>query len=345
MIYFLILYKIGVMYTLFTLNDFDGNKLFQGVMATDSNNNITYVYDITDPDMKNLLYPTSSGIDTSFTTPGYPDKKPYDVYQSIHGTTYDNIYVSGADNFDGAGLMLTNLGSVFLNHISQNYHPQDILIVNISGVMNNSTGLPDNSEYTAVIDNISQNLPQEPFIDGIISFQPYYPPNLSCLAKNTEILLSDETTIPIQSITPGTLVQTLSQTPKRVSIVGKKTVHFHNENENKEDYLYYYKYNKLCITGKHSLLVKDISNEDKYEIEKMFGCVKKIDGRYALPVYLDPNASLVNNLETCELYHIVLENDDISGSYGICANGRWVESCSENDFYTYSGMMMINNDI
>ena len=50
-------------------------------MATDINNNITYVYDTTDPDMKNLLYiyPISNGIDTSFTTPGYNDKKRYKV--------------------------------------------------------------------------------------------------------------------------------------------------------------------------------------------------------------------------------------------------------------------------
>lgn len=331
------------MYSSFTLNDISGNPVFQGVMATDSNNNITYVYDIADQDMKNLLYPTSSGIDTTFTIPGYPDKKRYKVYETVHGTTYNNIYVSGADNFDGTGLMLTGLGSVFTEYISQNYSPQDICIVNISGVMNNSTGLPDNSEYTAIIDNITRNLPQEPFLEGLITFQPYLPPDLSCLARNTDILLADESTIPIQSITPGMFIQTLSQKPKRVSTVGKKTVHFHKENKNKESMLYYYKYNKLSITGKHSLLVTDINDEDKSEIEKMFGCVKTIDGRYALPVYLDPNAVLVDNLETCDLYHIVLENDDINGSYGICANGIWVESCSENDFYTFSGMAVINN--
>lgn len=330
------------MYSSFTLNDIDTNFVFQGVMATDSNNNITYVYDINDPDMKNLLYPTTSGIYTSFSNPGYPDNKRYKVYETILGTTYDNIYVSGADNFDGAGLTLTGLGSVFTEYISQNYNSQDICLVNISGVVSSSSGLPDTFEYTAVIDNITRHLSQEPFLDGTITIQPYSPPNISCLAKNTDILLADETTMPIQYLTPSTLVKTLSGIPKKVSVIGKKMFHFHNENKNKEDGLYYYKYNKLYITGKHGLLVNNINDEDANEIKKVFGCVKKIDDRYALPVYLDPNASLVNNVETCELYHIVLENDDIKESYGICANGRWVESCSEYDFYTYSGMMFKN---
>ena len=332
------------MYSSFTLNDFNGNFIFKGVLATDSNNNITYVYDINDPYMKNLLYPTTSGIDTTFFTPGYPDKKLYKVYESILGTTYDNIYVSGANNFDGAGLTLTGLGTVFTEHISQNYNSQDICLVNISGVVSSSSGLPDTFEYTAIIDNITRNLSHEPFLDGIISFQTYYPPNISCLSINTDILLADETTMPIQYITQGTLIQTLSGNPKKVSFVGRKMVHFHNENKNKECGLYYYKYNKLYITGKHCLLVKNINNEDKDKIEAIFGCVKKIDDRYALPVYLDQNASIVNNIETCELYHIVLENDDLKGSYGICANGRWVESCSKYDFETYSGMLVINND-
>ena len=330
------------MYSLFTLKDYEDNQLFQGVMATDSNNNITYVYDILDPDMKNLLYPVTNGIDTSFLIPGYPDNKRYKVYETSQGTTYDNIYVSGADNFDGAGLMLTGLGDVFTDYLSQNYNLQDVCLVNISGVTNDSTGLPDNFEYTAIIDNITRNLPQEPFLDGKITIQPYTPPNISCLVRNTDILLADETTIPIQFITPGTMIQTLSQIPRKVTVVGKKMVHFHNENKNKEGGLYYYNYNKLKITGKHSLLVEEITDENKCEIEKMFGCVKKIEGRYALPVCLDSNASLISDVTTCELYHIVLENDDINGSYGICANGRWVESCSEYDFYEYSGMMYIN---
>jgi len=332
------------MYNLFTLYDIEDNQVFQGVMSTDSNNNITYVYDITDPDMNNLLYPNTSGKDSTFTTRGYNDNKPYKVYQTSVGTTYNNIYVDGSGNFDGAGLMLTGLGSIFTDYVSENYNQGDVCLVNIMGAVSTSTGLPDTSEYSAVIDNITRKLEAEPFLDGKITIQPYTPPDISCLARNTNILLADETLMPIQSITPGTLIYTLSKTPKRATVIGKKTVLFHTENKNKERKLYHYKYNDLRITGKHCLLVNDIDDGIKDEITKKFGCVKKIDGRYAVPVYLDPNASLINNVEICDLYHIVLENDDKNGSYGICVNGRWVESCSEEDFYKYSGMIVINTD-
>lgn len=67
-----------------------------------------------------------------------------------------------------------------------------------------------------------------------------------------------------------------------------------------------------------------------------------IEGKYALPVWLDNKAQFVLSDDEVSLYHIVLESEEEREAYGVCANGVWVESCSAFDFHKYSGMTPIN---
>ena len=54
----------------------------------------------------------------------------------------------------------------------------------------------------------------------------------------------------------------------------------------------------------------------------------KIKDKYLLLSCVNENAKKINDSNIYTIYHIVLENDDIYGQYGIYANGILTESMS-----------------
>jgi len=91
-----------------------------------------------------------------------------------------------------------------------------------------------------------------------MNFFPYK--NIHSFCKDTHILCVDGTTIPIQFITTGTLIQTLTQGPKRVITVGERTIPDFNRTDKLVDRIYKYGSSDLLITGDHCILV-DILTE------------------------------------------------------------------------------------
>lgn len=314
------------------------------IMKVDTNGNILEAYLASDSTNTNILIPTSAGTYTGFKS-NDNDGNPIDLYDNpgISWTSYDNVYKPGWFNYDG-GVLVSTLGPSIDARMIQ--------------LLRDTAG-PYTNEHVDVGDELQYNLGLYYFSDqtssarifentgnmGMTTSLPInynFIDNISCFCKDTQILCADGTTTSIQYLTPGTLVQTLTQGPKRIITIGERTIPYFNRVDKVEDRIYTYGDSELMITGKHCVLVDTLTELQIKQITYLFKSVKMIEGKYMLPVWLDMNAKKIINKTHVSLYHIVLESEDENKAFGVCANGIWVESCSEYDFKTYSGMTPIN---
>jgi len=157
---------------------------------------------------------------------------------------------------------------------------------------------------------------------------------ISGFCKNTQILCVDGNIASIQQLIPGTLVQTLTQGTKRIVTIGERSIPDFNRVDKVEDRIYTYGDSGLFITGKHCVLVDTLTELQVKQVTYLFKSVKMIEEKYAGPVWLDINAKKVVNKTHLSAYFIVLECEDEKETFGICANGIWVESCSEYQYNT-----------
>ncbi len=125
---------------------------------------------------------------------------------------------------------------------------------------------------------------------------------------------------------------------KKVIGVGKITMS--GNRHNKTDKIYKLAKEKddnltkdLYITGGHSILVDELSEEQKKDIEAYWGTdYQKIDDKYLLLACVDKRFESIDSEEMFEIYHVCLENEDKNGHYAIWANGILSESISESCF-------------
>ena len=96
----------------------------------------------------------------------------------------------------------------------------------------------------------------------------------------------------------------------------------------------------LIITGCHSILVDNISNDQGVEITNVIGRVYTTDGKFRLPACLDIRTSPYEVNGAYTIYHLALENENYYGNYGIYANGLLVETCSKRYLDELSGMTL-----
>lgn len=309
------------------------NYIESVILKVDANNNVIEAYLASQPTI-NVLIPTSDGTNAGFSSQDDDGNILGDVY-SNSWTYYDNVYVAGSSvyRWDG-GILLSSLGSTIDALMIQNAIQQ-------SGPYSNAHySIGDSIQY-----NIFQIMFSIPSKSGMAYQIPYnfkYIDNVSCFCEDTQILCADGSSQSIQNLTPGTLVQTLNSGPKQIVTVGRRVVNEFNKSGRVQDRVYTYKDSGLQITGKHCVLVDELTELQEDRVTKIFGFVKMIEGKYALPVWLDNQAQFVLSKNEVSLYHIVLESEEEREAYGVCANGVWVESCSEFDFEKYSGMVAIN---
>ena len=161
------------------------------------------------------------------------------------------------------------------------------------------------------------------------------PLNVSCFAENTKIMTTLGPVV-IKDLAVGSVVPTLTSGNKTVVSVGKRVIKGYSFQ------MYGYVDCGLEVTGKHSVLVDELSEEQIEQIPSIIGSLKQTEGKWLLPACLDDNTYRVSLYGEIPLYHVVLENEDDSANYGILANGMWVESCSKNDFDNFSQMDEIN---
>lgn len=312
------------------------NYIESVILKVDANNNVIEAYLSSDVNT-NILIPTSDGVDTGYQSQDWNGTILGELYNNPGNmwTTYTNKYFTSSEGYviDG-GILLSSLGSTIDALMIQNASEQ-------SGPYSTAHySIGDSIQY-----NISQYYYSIPSKSGMVFGMPYffnYIDNVSCFCEDTQILCADGSSQSIQNLTPGTFVQTLNSGSKQIVTVGRRVVNEFNKSGRVQDRVYTYKDSGLQITGKHCVLVDELTELQEDRVNKIFGFVKMIEGKYALPVWLDNQAQFVLSKNEVSLYHIVLESEEEREAYGVCANGVWVESCSAFDFEKYSGMVAIN---
>jgi len=179
-------------------------------------------------------------------------------------------------------------------------------------------------------------------------------PSVPCFGENTKILCfnrktSKEEYFLIQDIRKGFLVKTALNGYIRVDMIGKTTIQSYANKDRIKNRLY--KCTKenypeiidedLILTGCHSILVDELTDEQK---DKTIEEVKEIyttDKKYRLFTFLDPRAEPYQVAGEFPIYHIALENENYYMNYGVYANGLLVESCSKRYLKELSGMTLI----
>jgi hypothetical protein len=158
--------------------------------------------------------------------------------------------------------------------------------------------------------------------------------NVSYLLRNTHIYTCNGY-VSIQYIKVGTMIPTLLSGNKKVTNIGIKTYKISNDVIHPSLKIYKYPCG-LRTTGKQRVLVDSLSEEQQDDVITLLGELNQVEGKCVLPVSIDPDAFELPLTGLISVYHLVLENDDHDGSYGILSHGKWVESCSKNIFDRYS---------
>ena len=98
---------------------------------------------------------------------------------------------------------------------------------------------------------------------------------------------------------------------------------------------------KAQITLTDSILVDEITDNQREEIIKQFKKIYVTDNKYRLMVCIDERSKVYPKRGYHTIYHLALENDFYYGNYGIYANGLLVESCSKRYLKELSNMTLI----
>lgn len=146
-----------------------------------------------------------------------------------------------------------------------------------------------------------------------------------------------ETYIPIKDIKLGTEVKTYLHGNKKVILKAMSKL----KNNPKEERHTLYKLDKdkdpeltedLIVAGIHSILVDELTDEQKEKISKYWKTFLKIDDKYLLMALADERFERCNNSDINEIYQIVLEHERENGRYGVWANGILSETMSLHTF-------------
>jgi|UniRef100_A0A6C0D0Z1 hypothetical protein len=162
---------------------------------------------------------------------------------------------------------------------------------------------------------------------------------INCFAEGSKILCLEndkEIYLPIERIRKGMLVKTLTSGYLPVEMIGVRKMFNGGDDQPLKDRLYRLSPAKypglledLLLTGIHSVLVDNVSDELSLEIINVMGRVFTAEGKIRLPVFLDKNSIPYEINGTFNIYHLALQNENYYGYYGIYANGLLVETCSK----------------
>jgi hypothetical protein len=136
---------------------------------------------------------------------------------------------------------------------------------------------------------------------------------------------------------------------KKVELIGKSDFQNPTGEERLEERLYkcspvaYPELTEdLVITGCHSLLVKELTEEQRAATIKIHGRVFVTDKKYRLMACLDERAVPLDSAGRHTIWHLALENEDVKMNYGVFANGGLlVETCSINFLRTRCNMELV----
>lgn len=160
-----------------------------------------------------------------------------------------------------------------------------------------------------------------------------------CFIEGTKILTETNGYIPIEKLEPGMLIKTFgseSFIPLKYLYKTKMTYKKTNKKLNK-----LYKYDKhkfgliedLIISGGHSILVNELTDDEKKLTNQFWKDYEKIDNKYKLLACIDSRNNEFEIEGQYNMYQLILESDDANKQYAIDANGLMTETMSVT-FYT-----------
>lgn len=154
-----------------------------------------------------------------------------------------------------------------------------------------------------------------------------------CFLEGTKINTTNGY-IEVENLKIGDEVLTHSSGIKVVTRVGSRSI-INLVNTPTNEKLYYYKKSEddtlldnVIIGGKHSILVDELSEDEKISVENVLGSVKEIGGKFKLPVCLDKTSKVYPIRGKLNVYNFVLESSTPTEEYIIDASGKLVNSCS-----------------
>ena len=163
----------------------------------------------------------------------------------------------------------------------------------------------------------------------------YYALSPLCYEKNTLILvLENDTEVykKISELKVGDIVKTYKHGYKKIKLIKSFNYNTHNITRFKRC-MYRMKDHNVIVTGKHGLLVDELTEEEIKNIKKCGTSVRYIDDKQVLPACASDKFEKITDIFEFELWHFVLENDDESKNYGVyITDGILSESCSEKAF-------------
>ena len=222
-------------------------------------------------------------------------------------------------------------------------HPMNWIVTNVSvGV----DGMP-----TDFLTGSSLTYLETPHNSPFPANGPSPAPSVICFLEGTKLLCfidEKEVYVPIQHISRGTLVKTLSQGYKPVELIGFSKLYNPGDILHSKNRLYkcspeqYPELTEdLIITGCHSILVDEITDIERERTIANLGRIFITENKYRLMACLDKKAEPYTEEGIHTIWHLALENDDYYMNYGIFANGLSVETTSLRMMKELSGMKLL----
>jgi len=173
-----------------------------------------------------------------------------------------------------------------------------------------------------------------------------------CFLEGSKILClvnGVETYMPIQQLTPGTLVKTNLNGFKQIKIIGRGEIQNPDSSERLSQRLYKLSPSNypelkedLYLTGCHSILVDSLTDTQRADIVKHVPQVQVTDKKYRLLTCVDDRAEPWASEGTYAIWHFALDNDNEVKNYGVYANGGLlVETCCIKRMREKSNMELI----
>ena len=165
-----------------------------------------------------------------------------------------------------------------------------------------------------------------------------------CFLEGTKILclVGDvETYLSVQNLKEGTLVKTASGF-KKVNKIGKSHIQNPGHSGRTMDRLYVCRKENfpeltedLFITGYHSILVDELTQEQTEKSMEINRRIFEADGKKCLMAALSEKAEPWTQEGTFTIWHLSLEDEDEQTKFGVYSNGLLTETCSM-DYMTAS---------
>jgi len=174
-----------------------------------------------------------------------------------------------------------------------------------------------------------------------------------CFKEGSQLLCfldEKEVYVPIEKITPGTLVKTSLDGYKPVVLIGSSKRFNPGNRLNSMDRLYICKKGAypeltedLILTGAHCILVNTLTAEQREQTNKLAGRIYVTDRKYRLMACIDSRAEPYDVEGMYSLWHLALEHEDRYMNYGVYANGLLVETASKRMMAELSGMKLVQS--